>query len=112
MTPHDHAAAWHAERMPSLPFADVIAAHSNGYILSTPHCFLLARTLHSFRPDADFSDLSILDPDGDAFHVWLAVGSIPGSYRSLLPSGIRFLTWHRLSLSSHLRRFPVFPISE
>jgi hypothetical protein len=113
MTPHAIAQAWHTERHPGIPFAEVIAAHSAGLILSTPTFFLLARPLHSSRPDADFSDLDFLDPDGDALHVWIATGSIPIAYRSLIPPGIRLLTWHRLTLSPHLRRFPVgFPISE
>ena len=96
MIPFEKAAAWHSEHGgDGMTFTQVIEAHAmGGVVVITPTLFLLGR-----RVFADWEDRKLCDPwqcagNGNAWHVFLAVGSAREAARHV-PHPLPWITMHR-----------------
>ena len=95
MHPLDLAESWNNSRSP-IPFETIFRAHLDlGTVILTPTSLLLARRVSSTWSDSQLCQPYRIDPTGDALHIWLLIGPPCIAWRSLIPAGVHFLTYHR-----------------
>lgn len=92
-SPYAIAAALHNAAGMAHTFAEAVEAHAvTGYVMATPHLFLLGRRVGSGWSDDELCDPWMIAPDGDAWHVYLAAGDLREAIR-LLPYRLPYLSY-------------------
>lgn len=102
MTPFERAARWHEAHSPDVPLVEVVEAHfQHGVVYSDGRAFVLGRRVSSSWTENEVLNFWKVDPQGDAWHVWLWAGSVQ-DWRRVVPCPLPWLQWHRRGI---LRRF-------
>lgn len=105
-SPYLQAFELHQKHCPETPWANILEVHlQHGVLHASSESFLLARPVAIDATDEQLCDLSHIEPESCAWHVWLAAGSKDDHLWLAREFGATFVSYHRYHSTKPARRF-------